>query len=140
MIAPRRRALWYLLSPVVWCAHRLGLCSYKWVNVCVGARRPDLFDPLWQYEWYGAPIRDIPSRVNLCGIEYHAGASEGTVTFVDDVTKCRITFERDAVEREALWYLALSGYRLTAPAPHVDAAYRWVKAVYGGSHEWKEAA
>jgi hypothetical protein len=135
-----RRLFWKLASPFAWCANRMGWCSYKWVNVCAGARRPDLCDALWQYEWYGAPIPEMPDSVILCGIEYRTGASEGTVTFVEDFTKCRITFERDAIARDALWYVELSGYRLKTPAPHVDAAYRWVKAVFGGAHEWKEAA
>jgi hypothetical protein len=134
-----RRLMWRVLSPVVWCAHRLGLCSYKWVNVCHGASRPDRFDPLWQYEWYGAPIREVPAEVVLCGIGYRTGASEGTVTFVEDFTKRRITFKRDAHAREGLWYVSLSG-AIPFPAPHVDAAYRWVRAVFGGSHEWKGAA
>lgn len=134
-----RRLFWRVLSPVVYYVHRFGWCSYKWVNVCIGARRPDLFDPLWQYEWYGAPIPQLPPEVVLCGIAYRTGASEGTVTFVEDFTKCRITFERDGIAREGLWYVVLSG-RASIAAPHVDAAYRWVQAVYGRSHEWKVAA
>lgn len=130
---------WRVLSPFVWCAHRMGVCSYKWVNVCHGAHHPERFDALWQYEWYGAPIRELPHLLTLCGIGYRVGASEGTVTFVEEFTRRRITFERDGIAREGLWYIALSG-TMPAPASHIDAAYRWVQAVYGGSHEWKEAA
>jgi hypothetical protein len=138
MSEPRaRRLFWRLLSPAVWAAHRLGWCSYKWVNVCHGARRPDRFDPLWQYEWYGAPISEMPAEVVLCGIGYRTGASEGTVTFVEEFTKRRITFDRDSIALEAQWYVSLGPS--PAPAPHVDAAYRWVKAVFGGSHEWRNA-
>lgn len=133
-----RRMFWRAASPFVWCANRLGWCSYKWVNVCTGARRPDLFDELWQYEWYGAPIRELPSEVRLCGIGYRTAASEGTVVFIEDFTKRRMTFDRDAIAREAMWHLTLSGCPLPAsPASHVDAAYRWIQAVFGGSHEWK---
>lgn len=139
MKTSKRRALWRALSPFVWAAHRLGWCSYKWVNVCHGARRPDRFDALWQYEWYGAPIRELPAHLTLCGIGYRASASEGIVTFVAEFTRCRITFERDVIAGEGLWYLTLSGMSPIA-ASHVDAAYRWVKAIYGGSHEWKAAA
>ena len=127
------RAWWTVLSPFVWAANRLGLCSYKWVNVCCGARRPDLFDALWHQRFYGTPIRALPSDVNLCGIRYRAAASEGIVTFFEDFTKQRITFERDSIAGEPLWYLALS--RQPVSASHVRAAYEWTCAVFGGSFE-----
>ena len=131
-----RRALWASLSPFVWAANRVGLCSYKWVNVCLGARRPDLFNPLWHYRFYGTPIRALPDRVNLCGIGYRAAASEGTVTFVNTVWRNRITFDRDAIENEALWHVTLPpNKRVTAG--HVSEAYAWVRAVYGDSFEYR---
>lgn len=131
-----RRAVWIIATPFVSVANRIGLCSYKWVNICVGARRPDLFDELWHHEYYGTPIRVLPSRVILSGIDYTAAAHEGIVTFFDDATKCRISFLRDAIEKEGLWYLELAGSHVAAP--HVQKAYGWVCAVFGGSHEWLE--
>lgn len=126
------RAWWTCLSPFVWTANRMGLCSYKWVNVCTGARRPDLFNPLWHHRHFGTPIQALPDSVNLCGILYQVSASEGIVTFVGDWTKDRITFERDDIEREPLWYLELSG---RPTASHVIDAYGWVCALFGGSFQ-----
>jgi hypothetical protein len=131
------RALWTCVSPLAWALHRMGICSYKWVNICTGARRPDLFDPLWHYRHYGTPILALPDSVNLCGILYQVAASEGIVTFLDGVSKQRITFERDDIEREPLWYLDLSG---RPPAPHVRDAYEWVCAVFGGSFQRRAAS
>lgn len=125
------RALWTCLTPFVRVANRLGLCSYKWVNVCIGARRPDLFNPLWHHRHFGTPIHSLPSDVILCGIGYRASASEGTVTFFNDVWRERITFERDTFDGAQLWTLTLSGG--TASATHVKEAYEWVCAVFGGS-------
>ncbi len=134
-----RRAFWVMLSPFAWIAHRVGLCSYKWVNVCHGARRRDRFDALWQYEWYGTPIGSIPEEVGLCGIGYRTAVSEGTVTFVDDVSRTRITFDRDPHDPfAAMWYLQLVSFT-GMPASHVDVAYRWVRAVFGGSFERRAA-
>jgi hypothetical protein len=130
-----RRAFWTLLSPFVWIAHRLGLCSYKWVNVCHGARHRDRFDALWQCEWYGSPIEALPESVTLCGIGYRTAVSEGTVTFIEDYSRNRITFERDPHEALSdLWYLTLSEHA-GVPASHIRAAYAWVCAVFGGSFE-----
>ena len=134
MLAERAiRAFWTCLSPFVWVANRLHLCSYKWVNVCIGARRPDLFDALWHHRFYGTPIPALPSVVILCGIQYRASASEGTVTFFDDVFKQRITFERDVLDGVQLWTLILSGG--TASASHVRQAHEWVCAVFGDSFQ-----
>jgi hypothetical protein len=129
-----RRACWVMLSPIVWAAHRFGWCSYTWVNVCHGARRPDRFDALWQHRWYGAPVTALPDQVILGGTGYRTAVSEGTVTFVEEFTRGRITFDRDPHDRLAdLWYLTLS--RHAHAATHVDAAYAWVRAVFGGSFE-----
>lgn len=127
--------------PFAIAANRLGLCSYKWVNVGHGAWRSDRFNELWHWQWYGTPIEDLPDEVILGGIMYRAAAAEGAVTFFDNVTKCRITFYRDdlaheVMGREALWYLELSSYHQHAAA-HVREAYAWVCAVFGDSHEWK---
>ena len=126
-----KRAFWIAASPIVWLLHRLGFCSYKWVNVCCGARHPELFNPLWQHRWYGERIAAMPDGVNLCGIGYTVSVAEGTVTFFDYYTKARITFDRDPYDRLSdLWYISLSH---VIPAPHVREAYEWVCAVFGGS-------
>jgi hypothetical protein len=132
------RALWASLTPFVWALHRMGACSLKWVHVCLGARRPDLFNPLWHHERFGDAIPALPDEVVLCGIGYRASASEGTVVFVCDWACSRITFERDHHDPHAsLWYLTIAG---RIPASHVDAAYRWVRAVFGGSFTVRGAA
>lgn len=130
------RTSWIFLTPIVWLANRVGLCSYAWVNLCIGARRPDLFDPLWHHEHFGTPIETLPDELVLCGIGYRVAVAEGTVTFVEDFTRSRITFDRDPYGqmREALWYVSLSGW---VAAPHVRAAYAWVSAVFGGSFEYR---
>jgi hypothetical protein len=126
-----KRLFWVAATPFVHVGHWLGLWSYKWVNVCIGARLPASFDALWQHQWYGTPIARLPDDVNLCGIRYRTSASEGTVIFADTAFAGRILFERDPHDRFAdLWYVTLSG---TMPAPHVRAAYAWVCAVFGDS-------
>lgn len=129
------RAFWAILSPFVWATNSAGLCSYKWVNICTGARRPDLFDQLWHHQHYGTPIAALPDSVNLCGWRYETAVAEGTVTFVEGFTLHRITFDRDHVTRESLWYVTLPDFPIAAS--HVQAAYAWVCAVFGGSHEWR---
>lgn len=132
-----RRAFWFLASPVAWALHRAGLCSYKWVNVCHGARHRDRFDPLWQHRWYGEPIPALPEHVVLCGIGYEAAAAEGTVTFYDPCTHSRITFDRDPHDRFAdQWTVTISG-TLSMTAVHVREAYAWVCAVFGDSFTHK---
>ncbi len=133
-----RRLFWKLLTPFVWAAHLAGLCSYKWVNVCHGARRPDRFDPLWQHQWYGAPIEELPSEVILCGWGYRTAASEGIVIFADDFAKRRIIFHRDQHDQQAMWTVELGGTQLyPVCASHVKAAYAWVCAVFGASFEYR---
>jgi len=130
-----RRAVWVLATPFVGAAHRLGWCSYKWVNVCLGARKPDGFDPLWQHEWYGAPIPRLPDEVILSGIGYTLQSHEGLVVFSCNWAASRITFERDQHNPlEDLWYVRVFG---NVPASHVMLAYRWVSALFGGSFERK---
>lgn len=128
-----RRVLWTVLSPGVWLLNRVGLCSYKWVNVSHGARHPERFDALWQHRWYGEPIPRLPDEVVLCGIGYTTAVAEGTVTFFDTFSRTRITFDRDPHERYAFqWTVILSG-TTSIPAPHVRQAYEWVCAVFGDS-------
>lgn len=131
------RSFWVCVSPIVRLANRLRLCSYKWVNVCKGARRRESFNPLWHHRFYGTPVTRLPDEVNLCGIVYRASHSEGTVTFVEEFTRTRMTFERDHIERESLWYFTASG---RVPASHVREAHAWVNAVFGHSFEWRRAA
>lgn len=135
-----RRMWWAGVSPVVWMLHRAGRCSYKWANVCHGARHPDRFDALWQHQWYGEPIPALPDELTLCGIGYTTAVAEGTVTFLDPFTRTRITFDRDPHDRlAALWTVTLSG-TTSIPASHVRSAYEWVCAVFGGSHDLKSPA
>lgn len=118
-----RRILWRLATPFVAIAHRLGACSYKWVNVCRGAWRLDRFDPLWHYEWYGTPIKAIPSQVILRGIGYETAASDGAVVFIEEFTRRRIVFRRNSA---AIWEVSSVG---SIDADRVCDAYAWVKAV-----------
>jgi hypothetical protein len=125
-----KRALWVLLTPVAWALNRAGWCGYQWVNLCVGARRRDLFNPLWHHLHFGDPVPDLPSKVILRGIPYEAQYSGGLVTFRNnDLGETRITFTRDE-DALHLWSLSLSG---DTPASHVAEAYEWVYAVFGGT-------
>lgn len=135
-----KRIFWAAVSPVVWALHRVGLCSYKWVNVCIGARHPQSFDALWQHRWYGAAIPSLPDEVVLCGILYATAVAEGTVTFFESFAKTRITFDRDPYDTQAqLWYVTIASATII-PASHVRAAYEWTCAVFGGSFEFRQIA
>lgn len=126
-----KRLFWTLSTPVVYAGYRLGVWSYLWVNVCRGAREPSSFNPLWQNQWYGTPINRLPEEVILCGIGYRTSVSEGTVVFINEVTRTRIVFERDPFDRlENLWHVMVNGQM---PASHVRDAYSWVCAVFGAS-------
>jgi hypothetical protein len=126
------------VTPVVHVAHRLGWLGYEWVNRCLAARRPDLFNPLYQHRWYGADIGPMPDAVTLCGIGYEVSVAEGTVTFVSEYFRTnRVTFHRDPYAGVDLWYVEVSG---NTPAVHVVDAYGWVAACFGGSHVVKHAA
>lgn len=135
-----RRAFWILATPFVAVAHRFKWCSYAYVNYCIGARNPHLFNPLWQHRHYGAPIARMPDEVILGGIMFDVAVSEGTVTFVTEFgpLRTRMSFYRDPHDRYAdMWYVELSGQNC---ASHVTDAYAWIKAVFGGSHEHKNKA
>lgn len=132
-----RRLLWMALYPFARVAYRLFGLSYKWVNVGIGAWQRNSFDELWHHEWYGDEITFMPAQVNLNGSMHEVRVHEGLVTFVSRDWYTRLTFERDPHDRYGfLWYY--EGPRVAAS--HFDKAYRWVKAVYGGSHELKRPA
>lgn len=132
-----RRFLWRCATPAVYLAHRAGWCSYEWVNVCHGAWRRDRFDPLWHHERYGDPIETLPDTTILCGIRYDVQAHEGLVVFRCDWSARTVVFERDDHDPFAdLWYAEING---RVPASHVDMAYRWIRAVFGGSHVRKRS-
>lgn len=131
-----RRLFWVFVTPLVRLANKFGWLTYKWVNVCLSASDPNSFDRLWQYEWFGDEIAIIPPQVNICGMMYRADYhDEGLIKF-----SCRdgwtfIMFTRDPHDIHAhLWYVELTGH---VPASHVDIAYRWVRAVHGGSFQKK---
>lgn len=133
-----RRLFWRLALPFARAANKWCGLSYRWVNVGIGAWREKSFDPLWHHEWYGDPVEHMPSRVILCGIGYRVIVAEGLVQFVcdDGMSGTRLCFERDPHAKYAfLWYFTC-GQRVSAS--HVDKAYRWIKAVYGGSFENKQ--
>lgn len=133
-----QRLWWRCAYPFARAGHRLFGLSYKWVNAGIGAWHRDLFDPLWQHEWYGDEIPAMPPRVNLRGSMYDVSIHEGMVTFVDRDSFTRLTFERDPHDRYGfLWYYEGSG---RVAATHLEHAYKWIKAVYGGSHELKRPA
>jgi len=136
-----RRITWRFLYPFTLLLHKIFGLSYKWVNVGIGAWRRDLFDLLWHYEWYGDKIEELPESVILCGIRYHTVAREGLVQFFNnDMGVTRLQFERDPYDNcGALWYY-VGGKRKEVPVAHIDKAYRWLIAVYGGSHEMKRDA
>lgn len=129
------RLLWRMAYPLCLIANKCG-ASYKWVNVGYGAWHPELFDELWHWEWYGTPIKAMPSSVNLGGHHWKVNCHEGLVQFIDEDFMCRpFHFERDPHDVHAhLWRLHCDG---PAWASTVDYAYRWVQAVFGGSFEKK---
>lgn len=126
------RCFWKTVYPLAILGYRLGVLSYKWVNVGCAAWHREWFDPLWHHEWFGDPIACLPDSVNLCGIRYSASEREGLIQFINrDFGTTRITFARDPHDpHDHLWRVELAG---NVPAPHCDVAYRWVKAVFGGS-------
>ena len=133
-----RRVLWMLARPFAWLGHRVGLWSLAPVNVAVLAWRRDLGDALDHFEHFGTPIDALPEFVILCGIGYCTAVSEGTVVFTEYFTGRRIVFERDHHDPLAfMWYVESSG---RVAASHMDAAYRWIRAVFGGSFERRRAA
>lgn len=126
--------------PFVVVANKCGL-SYKWVNVVRSAwiTADTGFGPLWHFRWFGDEIKAMPDRVILCGIGYRVSVSEGLVLFKcdDGMSGTRLEFTRDPHDKYGfLWYVNLVG---SCPGCHLEAAYEWVKAVYGGSHEIKKA-
>lgn len=134
-----RRMLWRLAYPFALAAHRWFGASYTWVNVGRGAwHTPSTaFDPLWHWRWYGTPIDSMPPSVNLCGIVYRVSVAEGLVLFIatDGMSGNRMEFTRDPHDQhDHLWLLSLGG---VTPATHVQKAYEWVKAVFGGSFDKK---
>lgn len=130
-----RRLLWCVLIPVArWLP---GRWSY-WRNIAVSATGRG-FDELWHHEHFGDRIDHLPNWVNLAGIRYKTSVAEGLVQFIGDggLGGQRIQFRRDPHDPHAyLWYVQ----SLEVPASHVDQAYRWIKAVYGGSHQRKKPA
>lgn len=131
-----KRFVWRCLYPVVKSAYAIGFLSYKWVNVANSAWLTSKtgFDALWHHRWFGDPIESLPEKVNLCGLRYKTSVSEGLVQFVanDGMTNTRIKFIRDPHDRYAfLWYIELSP---NCPYCHVQAAYAWVEAVFGGDY------
>lgn len=135
-----RRFLWAALSPIVWLVHRAELCSYKWVNVCHGARHPERFTALWQHHWYGEPIPALPPELALCGCPYTTAVSQGLVTFVDEFSRSRIAFERDPHDPFATMWAVSLYTSFVIPAAHVQQAYEWVCAVFGDSFEARQTA
>ena len=133
-----RRWLWRSVYPMAVVANRVFRLDYKWVNIGIGAWRRESFDPLWHHERYGDAIDAMPSQVNLCGIMYQVTVKEGMVTFVNRDAWSRLTFERDPHDRYGfMWYYEGTG---RVAASHIDMAYRWIRAVFGGSHELKRPA
>jgi hypothetical protein len=136
------RILWRIAYPFAYSLNLFGWLSYKWVNVSKSAwiTSETGFGELWHYEWFGDEIDAIPERVVLCGIGYRVAVSEGLVVFREacGMSAARIEFRRDPHDQYGfLWYLELNG---CVSASHVEEAYKWVKAVYGGSHERKRPA
>lgn len=128
-----------MLYPFAWIGNKwLGL-SYKWVNVAYAAWHPELYNPIWHYQWFGDAIEEMPDKVNLCGTMYDVTVSEGLVQFVNrEMVITRISFERDPHDKYAeLWYCSYAGSFNKVPASDLERAYEWIKAVYGGSFEVK---
>lgn len=131
-----RRFSWRFAYPFCRILHRFGL-SYKFVNIGIAAWNRESFNPLWHHKYFGDEITNMPESVNLCGILYHVAVSEGLVKFSSRDTWSFISFTRDPFAMEFLWYVELVG---RVPASHVERAYEWIKAVYGGSFELKRPA
>lgn len=131
-----RRRAWQCVYPLAKLGHLWFGLSYKWVNVGIGAWHADLFDPLWQHRWYGDSVEELPASVNLNGMRYDTSVSEGLVQFVNrDFGLTRICFARDPHDQHSvLWYFEATG---KVPASHIETAYNWVKAAFGGSFENK---
>jgi hypothetical protein len=134
-----RRFFWRMAYPFVIVANKFG-ASYKWVNVVKSAwmTAETGFGPLWHYRWFGDEIAAIPDRVVLCGIGYRVSVAEGLVLFKcdDGMSVTRIEFTRDPHDKYGfLWYVNVGG---ACPGCHLEQAYEWVKAVYGGSHQIKK--
>jgi hypothetical protein len=122
-----RRIFWRLARPVVAFANRLGLCSYKWVNVCALAWRPDLGDALMHHEYFGDRVDSWPEHLTLAGIHYETVLScDSAVVLVEAFTKLRLTFRRNSAHS---WEVSTSAPIM---AEHIREAYAWVEAVYGG--------
>ena len=135
-----KRLIWRVLFPFCWLGNVVGFCSRAYRNKGHAAWRRDRFNPIIHYQYFGDSIAKMPERVILCGIGYIVSVSEGLVAFIEEspMWGCRsvIHFERDPYEKvQTLWRVSLQ--RSTA-APHVVAAYDWIKAVYGGSFEDKQ--
>jgi len=130
-----KRLFWKLLYPFCWLNWRMG-GSYKWVNVGKAAWHPELFNPLWHHEWFGDDIPAMPGEVNLCGIMHRVTIADGMIIFANPYSGQRIIFVRDQHDPHALLWSVETGE--SAVACHLDAAYRWAKAVYGGEHEIKQ--
>jgi len=130
-----RRRFWQVAYPFARLANKWFGASYKWVNVGIGAWHPELFDGLWHHRWYGQELTTLPESVNLNGIRYETTVSEGLVMFTNrDFGTAKLCFTRDPHDvHGVLWYYEGSA----VPASHVETAYNWVKAVYGGSFEKK---
>lgn len=131
-----KRMFWRLAYPFALAANNLKLCSYRWVNLGHGAWRRDLFNDLWHHQHFGDEIEWMPNFVVLCGIGYRVSVAEGLVTFINrDLIHKQMNFERDPHADAELWYFTGSG---NLPASHIQQAYDWVKAVYGGSFDRKQ--
>lgn len=131
-----KRIRWRLLTPFVKLAYAFNFIGYKWVNVVNSAwLTPQTgFDALWHHRWFGDAINSLPDRVNLRGICYKTSVAEGLVQFVanDGMTCNRIKFIRDPHDKYSmLWYVELSK---DCPYCHVQSAFEWVEAVFGGDH------
>ena len=75
------------------------------------------------------------------GVPYRTVVREGLILFKDNsgMSGSQIAMTRDPHARYSfLWYLEYDQCYQNIPMTHVDKAYRWVCAVYGGSHEIKK--
>ncbi len=134
-----RRLAWKLAYPFCLIGHKFFGIRYKWVNIGIAAWNPESFDPLWHWQWFGDSIDEMPESVNLCGIRYRVTVAEGMVQFRESPFNGTVfRFERDPFDKYGfLWYFEGRG---RVPSSHVEVAYEWVKAVYGGSHDLKRPA
>jgi len=135
-----KRTFWKILFPFLYILNKLGLVSYGYRNKGLAAWRKDRFNPIVHFQYFGDSIEVMPTFVTLCAIGYNVRVSEGLVLFTEEMSiasSSRISFERDPYEKcSDLWYVECKGH---IPASHVVTAYDWVKAVYGGSFEYKRA-